>query len=178
MSAGGGVVAYPDAGGAGHGGAGGGGTAGGRSGAGRAQDGGSHGDVGAHRGAPGHGGAGHGHGDGHAAGAAHFTLRGYVTGFVAAVILTAIPFWLVMGRTFGSSSITAAVILAFAAVQIVVHMVYFLHMSPKSEGGWNLLALLFTLMLVVIALSGSLWVMYHLNHNMMPESMQNMPNMP
>jgi cytochrome o ubiquinol oxidase operon protein cyoD len=178
MSTGGGVVAYPDAGGAGHGGAGGGGTAGGRSGAGRAQDGGSHGDVGAHRGAPGHGGAGHGHGDGHAAGAAHFTLRGYVTGFVAAVILTAIPFWLVMGRTFGSSSITAAVILAFAAVQIVVHMVYFLHMSPKSEGGWNLLALLFTLMLVVIALSGSLWVMYHLNHNMMPESMQNMPNMP
>jgi len=119
-----------------------------------------------------------GGGAGHGSGAVLFTLRGYVTGFAAAVILTAIPFWLVMGRTFGSSSITAAVILAFAAVQIVVHMVYFLHMSPKSEGGWNLLALLFTVMLVVIALSGSLWVMYHLNHNMMPESMQNMHNMP
>ena len=133
-------------------------------------------------GAAGHGHGGgqgaHGGGDAHGAGAVHFTLRGYVTGFVAAVILTAIPFWLVMGRTFGSSSITAAVILAFAAVQIVVHMVYFLHMSPKSEGGWNLLALLFTVMLVVIALSGSLWVMYHLNHNMMPESMQNMHHMP
>ena len=114
----------------------------------------------------------------HAAGATHFTLRGYVTGFLAAVVLTAIPFWLVMGRTFGNSGITAAVILAFAAVQIVVHMVYFLHMNPRSEGGWNLLALLFTVMLVVIALSGSLWVMYHLNHNMMPASMQNMPNMP
>jgi len=123
----------------------------------------------------GHGSDGHGHGDG---GAAHLTLRGYATGFFAAVFLTAIPFWLVMGKTFGSSNTTAAVILAFAAVQIVVHMVYFLHMSPKSEGGWNLLALLFTIMLVVIALSGSLWVMYHLNHNMMPESMQNMPNMP
>jgi cytochrome o ubiquinol oxidase operon protein cyoD len=83
-----------------------------------------------------------------------------------------------MGRTFGSSNITAAVILTFAAVQIVVHMVYFLHMNARSEGGWNLLALLFTVMLVVIALSGSLWVMYHLNHNMMPGSMQNMPNMP
>jgi cytochrome o ubiquinol oxidase operon protein cyoD len=149
MSVGGGVVAYPDGGGAGygHGGAGGGGRAG--------ADGGSGG-----------------------AGAVHFTLRGYATGFVAALVLTAIPFGLVMGKTFSSSSITAAVILAFAAVQIVVHMVYFLHMSPKSEGGWNLLALLFTIMLVVIALSGSLWVMYHLNHNMMPESMQNMHNMP
>jgi cytochrome o ubiquinol oxidase operon protein cyoD len=152
---GGGVVAYPDGGEAGHGHGGAGGN--GRAGA----DGGS-------------GGAG----DGHGASAVHFTLRGYVTGFVAALVLTAIPFGLVMGKTFGSSGITAAVILAFAAVQIVVHMVYFLHMSPKSEGGWNLLALLFTVMLVVIALSGSLWVMYHLNRNMMPESMQNMHNMP
>jgi cytochrome o ubiquinol oxidase operon protein cyoD len=118
---------------------------------------------------------GHGHGDG---GGAHLTLRGYATGFFAAVFLTAIPFLVVMGKTFGSSHITAAVILAFAAVQIVVHMVYFLHMNAKSEGGWNLLALLFTIMLVVIALSGSLWVMYHLNNNMMPASMMNMHTMP
>ena len=108
----------------------------------------------------------------------HLTLRGYVTGFIAAVILTAIPFWLVMGKAFSSSIVTSAVILAFAGVQVVVHMVYFLHMNAKSEGGWNLLALVFTGMLVVIALSGSLWVMYHLNHNMMPASMHNMPNMP
>ena len=119
----------------------------------------------------------HGGGHGHAEGGVHLTLRGYLTGFAGAVILTAIPFWLVMGRAFGGSGVTAAVILAFAAVQILVHMVYFLHMSAKSEGGWNLLALLFTIMLVVIALSGSLWVMYHLNHNMMPDSMMNMPNM-
>jgi cytochrome o ubiquinol oxidase operon protein cyoD len=150
--------------------------------------GGLHADGGAHRhaqggngarsdghGGNGHGADGHGHGEG---GGAHLTLRGYATGFIAAVVLTAIPFLLVMGKTFSSSSITAAVILAFAAVQIVVHMVYFLHMNPKSEGGWNLLALLFTIMLVVIALSGSLWVMYHLNNNMMPDSMMNMHNMP
>jgi len=121
------------------------------------------------------------HDEGHAgAGAAgpHVTLRGYVTGFIVAVLLTAIPFWLVMGKAFSSGGVTAAVILIFAAVQIVVHMVYFLHMDAKSEGGWNLLALLFTVMLVVIALSGSLWVMYHLNHNMMPDSMMNMHNMP
>jgi cytochrome o ubiquinol oxidase operon protein cyoD len=148
-------------------------------------DGGPHGHArggnGGH-GGHGHGGDGHGHGgDAHGhgeSGAAHLTLRGYATGFIAAVVLTAIPFLLVMGKTFNSSSITAAVILAFAAVQIVVHMVYFLHMNPKSEGGWNLLALLFTIMLVVIALSGSLWVMYHLNNNMMPDSMMNMHNMP
>lgn len=110
-------------------------------------------------------------------GASHSTLKGYMTGFVLAVILTAIPFWLVIGKVFATSTVTAIVVLAFAAVQIVVHMVYFLHMNGKSEGGWTMLALLFTLVLVVITLSGSLWVMYHLNHNMMP-SMHDMRNMP
>ena len=47
-------------------------------------------------------------------------------------------------------------------------MIYFLHMNSKSEGGWTMLALIFTIIVVVIALSGSLWVMYHLNTNMMP----------
>jgi len=119
-----------------------------------------------------------GHGHGAENGGVHFTLRGYVTGFLLAVVLTAIPFWLVMGKTLSGTGITAIVILGIAVVQIVVHMIYFLHMSPKSEGGWNLLALLFTVMLVVIALSGSLWVMYHLNHNMMPPDMHDMSNMP
>ncbi len=122
---------------------------------------------------------GHAHDDDHDNGGAdHSTLKGYMTGFVLAVILTAIPFWLVMGKVFASSTTTAIVVLAIAAVQIVVHMIYFLHMNTKSEGGWSLLALLFTLMLVVITLSGSLWVMYHLNHNMMPASMHDMRNMP
>ena len=113
---------------------------------------------------------------GHVAAAeAHGSLKGYVTGFVLSVLLTAIPFWLVMGRVFERPGATAAILLGLAAVQIVVHMVYFLHMNAKSEGGWSLLALMFTIVLVVITLSGSLWVMYHLNTNMMPSSMPGGP---
>jgi cytochrome o ubiquinol oxidase operon protein cyoD len=108
----------------------------------------------------------------------HATLGGYLTGFLLSVVLTAIPFWLVMHKVIASSGMTALVILAFAAVQIVVHMVYFLHMNAKVEGGWSLLALIFTLVLVVITLSGSLWVMYHLDQNMVPLSTQQMRNMP
>ena len=107
----------------------------------------------------------------------HSTVKGYSIGFILSVILTVIPFWLVMGKVFDSSSTTAFVILGFAAVQIVVHMIYFLHMNTKVEGGWSMLALIFTLVLVVITLAGSLWVMYHLNHNMMP-SLHDMKNMP
>lgn len=118
-----------------------------------------------------------GHEHGHDDGSSHSTFKGYMTGFVLAVILTAIPFWLVMTGQFEKSSTTAAVVLGFAAVQMIVHMIYFLHMNTKSEGGWNMLALIFTLVLVVITLSGSIWVMYHLDHNMMPSMMdtQNVP---
>ena len=101
----------------------------------------------------------------------HGTFKTYVTGFILAVVLTAIPFWLVIGKVFDKSSTTGMVLLAFGAVQIVVHMIYFLHMNTRAEGGWSLLALLFTAMVLVIMLSGSVWVMYHLNDNMMPGMM-------
>jgi cytochrome o ubiquinol oxidase operon protein cyoD len=129
--------------------------------------------------APEGGSLGHGPGhDGHDGDTSHATLRGYLTGFVLSIVLTAVPFWLVMGKVIENPSLLALAILGLAAVQIVVHMVYFLHMNAQSEGGWTMLALIFTLVLVVITLSGSLWVMYHLNANMMPVSAQQMRNMP
>lgn len=121
---------------------------------------------------------GHGHGHDEVPGAPHVSVSGYVIGFVLSVILTAIPFWLVMNNVIASSDMTAFIILGFAAVQIVVHMIFFLHMNSKAEEGWTMLALIFTIVLVVILLAGSLWVMHHLNTNMMPMSVHDMSNMP
>jgi cytochrome o ubiquinol oxidase operon protein cyoD len=125
----------------------------------------------------GHANHGHGHDDHHEAGA-HGSMGSYMIGFGLSVILTAIPFWLVMTGFFANTQTTAIIIMAFAVVQIVVHMIYFLHMNTRSEGGWSMMALIFTLVLVVITLSGSTWVMYHLNHNMMPMSQHDMSQMP
>ncbi|CDZ70569.1 Cytochrome o ubiquinol oxidase subunit IV [Neorhizobium galegae bv. orientalis] len=118
----------------------------------------------------------HGHSHGHEA--AHGTLRSYLIGFSLSVILTAIPFWLVMSGAIDSKLFTAFLVMGLGVIQIVVHMVYFLHMNPRSEGGWTMMALLFTLVLVGITLAGSLWVMHHLNTNMMPMSPEMMKNMP
>ena len=104
------------------------------------------------------------HGDGHD----HGTRRTYLIGFALSVILTAIPFWLVMADVISDTMIATIVIMGFGVVQIFVHMVYFLHMNGKAEGGWNMLALIFTAVVVLIVISGSMWVMYHMNHNMMP----------
>jgi cytochrome o ubiquinol oxidase operon protein cyoD len=114
----------------------------------------------------------HGHGHGHHVDHdehlhAHGSLKDYTIGFILAVVLTAIPFWLVMTHQL-EPGVTKYVILAFAAVQVVVHMIYFLHMNTKSEGGWNMMALILTIILLVIVMTGSIWVMMHMNANMMP----------
>ena len=118
----------------------------------------------------------HGHSHGHEAG--HGSLKSYMIGFALSVVLTAIPFALVMSGALDSKMATAVVVMGLGAIQIVVHMIFFLHMNPRSEGGWTMMALIFTLIIVGIALAGSLWVMHHLNVNMMPMTHEMMKNMP
>lgn len=107
-----------------------------------------------------------GHGD-HDSGP-HSTFSGYAAGFGLSVILTAIPFWLVMAKVITDRQTAVLVLGGFAVVQVLVHMVYFLHMNGKVEKGWTLLSTIFTLVFVAIAIAGTLWVMFHMNANMMP----------
>lgn len=109
------------------------------------------------------------HGDHHGDVGPHSSLRDYTIGFVLSVILTAIPFWLVMAKVISDRNTAVLVLGAFAVVQILVHMVYFLHMNGKVEGGWTMLSTIFTVVFVAIAIAGTLWVMFHMNANMMPE---------
>lgn len=111
----------------------------------------------------------HGHDDHHAADEPHSTFSGYMTGFVLSVILTAIPFWLVMTKVIADRHTAVLVLGGLAVIQILVHMVYFLHMNGKIEGGWTLLSSIFTVVFVAITIAGTLWVMFHMNTNMMPE---------
>ena len=104
----------------------------------------------------------------HHGGAARGSRRGYWIGFILSVLLTAPAFGLVMSGVITDPRVTAGIVMALAMVQIVVHMIYFLHMNTKSENGWTMLALIFTAIIVLIVIAGSLWVMYHMNLNMMP----------
>ena len=99
----------------------------------------------------------------------HGSHASYIKGSILSVILTAIPFAVVMAGGFENRLLTVALIVGFAVVQILVHMVYFLHMTAKHEEGWTMMSTLFTLIVVVIMLAGSIWVMYHMNTNMMPQ---------
>lgn len=109
------------------------------------------------------------HADAHDDGHDHGSHASYIKGFVLSVILTAIPFGLVMSGGLESRALTGVLVIGFAVTQILVHMIYFLHMNGRQEQGWTMLSTIFTIIVVVIVLAGSLWVMFHLNTNMMPQ---------
>ncbi|MEG0150592.1 MAG: cytochrome o ubiquinol oxidase subunit IV [Comamonas sp.] len=110
-----------------------------------------------------------GHDDHHDHDDLHVSMGDYVKGFILAVILTAIPFYLVMNNVITDRTTAVAVLGGFAIVQVLVHMVYFLHMNGKIQGGWTMLSTIFTVIFLSIAIAGTLWVMFHMNANMMPE---------
>lgn len=102
--------------------------------------------------------------------ASHFTLRTYLTGFTVAAMLTAVAFWIVMARPL-SGPVAATALVALAVAQILVQTYAFLHVNSRAQEGWILTAYVFTCVLVLIAIGGSLWIMFHLNSNMMPGMM-------
>ncbi|HEY7887741.1 MAG TPA: cytochrome o ubiquinol oxidase subunit IV [Steroidobacteraceae bacterium] len=110
------------------------------------------------------------HGRAHvsAHGAAHGSRKSYIVGFLLAIALTLVPFGLVMTHAPVGTPLLIAV---FALAQIMVHIVYFLHVDRSAEQRWNLTALLFTAIVVCIILGGSLWIMHNLYVNMMPGMM-------
>ena len=111
---------------------------------------------------------------------AHGSYRSYVIGFVLSVLLTVPPFWIVLSEVEMNVGWALAVIFGLGAVQIIVHVHYFLHVTVKAEQGWQSMSLIFTAMLLVIILAGSIWVMVHLHENMMPahEQIERVRNLP
>ena len=96
----------------------------------------------------------------------HGSVKSYVTGLVLSLILTIIPFGVVMSGTL--SVLTTVIVVAVTAVlQILVQLVMFMHMNTKADEGWNVMSFVFTLTILVLVVGGSLWIMQHLHLNMM-----------
>lgn len=99
-------------------------------------------------------------------GASKITTKAYVTGFILALLLTIVSFGMVMSHAFSRTTAMAGLFVA-AFAQMVVHLHYFLHLDKSSAQRWNVIALLFTALLLFIFVGGTLWVMYSLNSRMM-----------
>ena len=101
------------------------------------------------------------------------TTRSYVIGYLSAVALTVLAALLVFIHDWSDHTVfshpflrTAVVILAFA--QLVLQLIFFLHLGSETGPRWKLMAFLMTFALVLIVVVASIWIMNHLNYNMTP----------
>jgi cytochrome o ubiquinol oxidase operon protein cyoD len=94
-------------------------------------------------------------------------LLGYGTGLALSVLLTATSFFIAGTDLVWQPSIPVALVV-LAIAQMGVHLVFFLHITTGPDNTNNVMALAFGLLIVFLVVGGSLWIMSHLNQNMMP----------
>lgn len=101
-----------------------------------------------------------------ATGAGHGTLKSYIVGFILSIVLTIIPYLIVVDHMLIGNALLLTVV-GLAVLQLLVQLVFFLHLSTASEQRWNLMTFMFTVLILAILVVGTLWIMWNLNYNMM-----------
>jgi cytochrome o ubiquinol oxidase subunit IV len=96
-------------------------------------------------------------------------VRGYLIGLALAAGLTAASFYFCFSGLIYGPAVPAALV-ALAVAQMGVHLVFFLHLTTGPDNTNNALALAFGVLIVTLVIGGSLWIMAHLDHNMLPMS--------
>ncbi len=92
------------------------------------------------------------------------TVTTYIVGFVLSLLLTILAYGLVTRSTF-SKGLLFTVVIALALTQLLVQLIFFLHMDKESRPRWNLVVFSFMLLVVFIVVFGSLWIMYNLSYH-------------
>jgi len=94
-------------------------------------------------------------------------IGGYLVGLALATLLTCVSFYIAQSTLVWQPSIPIA-LSVLALAQMGVHLVFFLHITSGADSVNNVMALAFGLLIVMLTVFGSLWIMGHMNHNMMP----------
>lgn len=95
------------------------------------------------------------------------TFLTYTTGYVSSILLTLGAYVVVVNHILNGGTMVF-VIVAFGMSQLLVQLLFFLHLGSESGPRWNLVIFLFTIIIVAIMVGGSLWIMANLNYNMIP----------
>ena len=93
------------------------------------------------------------------------TYKSYIVGLAISLALTIASFTTVIYKVFPPIGIYTTITL-LAVVQILVQVFYFLHIGHEEKPRWNLISLIFSVIIIFIVISGSMWVMYNMNVNM------------
>jgi cytochrome o ubiquinol oxidase operon protein cyoD len=102
------------------------------------------------------------------------SLETYIIGFSFSLVLTLISFGLVqlhlfLGRSLITHPFIIPAILIFAIVQLLIQVIFFLHLLREDRERWNLMFFVSTIGLIIMIVIASIWILDNLNYNMMPE---------
>jgi cytochrome o ubiquinol oxidase operon protein cyoD len=103
-------------------------------------------------------------------------VRNYLVGLGFATVLTIASFSVPATHLIWGPAVPVALIV-LAIAQMGVHLVFFLHVTTGPDNTNNVLALAFGVLVVFLIVAGSIWIMTHLNQNMMPAEQMNMMRM-
>jgi cytochrome o ubiquinol oxidase subunit IV len=98
-------------------------------------------------------------------------VGGYSLGLALAIALTLASFWIARTHIIYGPGVPMALV-ALAIAQMGIHLVFFLHITTSPDNTNNVLALAFGVLIVFVLVFGTVWVMDHMNHNMMPMERQ------
>jgi cytochrome o ubiquinol oxidase operon protein cyoD len=101
-------------------------------------------------------------------------VRGYLLGLALAIGLTLASFWVARTHIIYGPAVPVALV-ALAVAQMGIHLVFFLHITTAPDNTNNVLALALGVLIVFVLVFGTVWVMAHMNHNMMPKMDEWMP---
>lgn len=91
----------------------------------------------------------------------------YIAGFILSLCFTFIPYNLVTNHLL-TGSVLLALVLGIAVIQMIVQVVFFLHLGRERKPRWQLYFFGGTIFGVITVVVGSIFIMAHLNHNMDP----------
>jgi len=94
-------------------------------------------------------------------------IAAYLIGLGLATLLTIVSFFIARTTLVWQPSIPVA-LAVLAIAQMGVHIVFFLQITTGPDNVNNVMALAFGVLIVMLVIIGSLWIMGHMNHNMMP----------
>lgn len=100
----------------------------------------------------------------------HKSLTARVVGYLSSLILTLIALWMIASPSFFhlNTKMAASTIFYLALLQAVVQSIFFLNIFSEKGPRWNLVVFASTLSIILIIIVFSVWIMNHLNYNMMP----------
>ena len=97
----------------------------------------------------------------------HGTIKNYIIGYILSLLFTLIPYYLVVNQIV-TGLVLLGTILAFALVQAIIQVVFFLHLGRERSPRWQTKFLLGTVGGIFVVTVGTTWILYHLHSNMMP----------